>query len=946
MQRMTSKIVCGRVVVLGLALLVGAAIGVSGQQAPAPPPEPAPAQQTPPPNQETPVFRGGVDLVAVDVSVVDPAGRPVRGLEPEDFTLEVDGEPRRIVSADFVSQSAASGVAPSEQYGTNEGAAGGRLIMIVVDQGNIRQGSGQSLVKAAERLLRDLGPGDRVGLAAIPGGRFVNFTSHVELVRQSLGQLAGAAPSFGRSHVVNRVGIAEALAADRGESWVLNEITGRECSATLNADERAQCSANLQNELAELAAHVRQQTDNSLTALRQLMTRLGSNPRPKTFILISEGLIVDRGLDQIAWVSSLAARTQTSLYAIHIDDTFADISTSVARASSTRHEDRRLRIDGLHTLVGLARGAVYSTVAGGDSAFARLSLELTGYYLVGFEPVPAERDGKPHTIGVRVARRGVEVRSRREFTLDASANAERTDEARLAETLRDPLLATEIRMRTATYSFPDPESANVRVLVTTGLGRSTDELPVRSVALMLTNEKGQLVVSRVDRAGPRTDGDHRYQTTVSVPPGQYTLKVAAVDEADHEGSVEHRFKAALTSAGSLMVGDLMLADADAAASGGLLPAIEPTLRSTDMSVYTELMSKEHDPLSRSGASLEIATDANGPALAKTDLAMAETKYADRRVAEGTLSMAELPPGDYVARGIILVGGRPVARLLRPFAYDPSSEARARLLTAALPEGGRIAVPAFDRAEVLRPEIVRFFLQQTETAATSAPPAVQQSLSVARDGDLADLPAALGSTGPDDPLAPFLRGLGLYARGELEPAAAEFRTSLRASSEFMPATFYLGACYAAGGRDKEAVGAWQTTLASETEVPFVYALTTDAYLRLRDWSAAIDTAHEASGQWPDDDRIRLRLARAHALGGQTRAALDALDPYLARHRDDHETHFLALRLLYEANARGEPVEGIEADRQRFERYMRAYAATDGPYQALIGEWAKSLKADRR
>jgi len=54
-------------------------------------------------------FTAGVDLVTVDVSVVDNTGRPVRGLGVEDFELKVDGEPRRIVSAQFVQQSAASG---------------------------------------------------------------------------------------------------------------------------------------------------------------------------------------------------------------------------------------------------------------------------------------------------------------------------------------------------------------------------------------------------------------------------------------------------------------------------------------------------------------------------------------------------------------------------------------------------------------------------------------------------------------------------------------------------------------------------------------------------------------------------------------------------------------------------------------------------------------------
>ena len=41
------------------------------------------------PAQTPPVFRGGIDLVQVDVSVLDRDHRPVRDLTAADFTLRV-----------------------------------------------------------------------------------------------------------------------------------------------------------------------------------------------------------------------------------------------------------------------------------------------------------------------------------------------------------------------------------------------------------------------------------------------------------------------------------------------------------------------------------------------------------------------------------------------------------------------------------------------------------------------------------------------------------------------------------------------------------------------------------------------------------------------------------------------------------------------------------------
>src|SRR5580765_2658886 len=54
------------------------------------------SQQTPP------RFVSGVDVVELDVSVLDKARKPIRGLKAEDFTVREDGAPRKIVAFDEV----------------------------------------------------------------------------------------------------------------------------------------------------------------------------------------------------------------------------------------------------------------------------------------------------------------------------------------------------------------------------------------------------------------------------------------------------------------------------------------------------------------------------------------------------------------------------------------------------------------------------------------------------------------------------------------------------------------------------------------------------------------------------------------------------------------------------------------------------------------------------
>ena len=48
---------------------------------------------------QPPQFRSGIELVEVDVSVLDKARRPVRGLTKFDFMVLEDGRPQEIVSA-------------------------------------------------------------------------------------------------------------------------------------------------------------------------------------------------------------------------------------------------------------------------------------------------------------------------------------------------------------------------------------------------------------------------------------------------------------------------------------------------------------------------------------------------------------------------------------------------------------------------------------------------------------------------------------------------------------------------------------------------------------------------------------------------------------------------------------------------------------------------------
>ena len=128
------------------------------------------AQQQPPPK---PSFQSSVEVTSLDVTVVDDRGKPITNLTPADFAVRIDGNPRRVVTAEWVpliTEASAAAPAPPDGYSTNESATGGRLIVIAVDQPNIRFGGAIAITKAANGFIDRLLPSDRVAVAGIGVG--------------------------------------------------------------------------------------------------------------------------------------------------------------------------------------------------------------------------------------------------------------------------------------------------------------------------------------------------------------------------------------------------------------------------------------------------------------------------------------------------------------------------------------------------------------------------------------------------------------------------------------------------------------------------------------------------------------------------------------------------------------------------------------------------------
>lgn len=630
-----------------MILIVAGALLLAIQQA-------APPAQTP---QTT--FRSGVDRVAVDVIVVDDNGRPVPDLAPGEFTLEVNGVRRQISSAEFISlRRLVDPGPPPVHYASNTDGRTGRLIMLVIDQNNIKAGTGRTVFEAAARFLGSLNPSDRVGLHLIPSaGPVLDFTANHALVEQMLKQSVGRAPSM--PHGL-KVGVSEAKAIARNDQSALREVFERECAGNMSESEAQLCQRLLINDARMLNGEIRGRTAESIVGLRDLMRRLRAGRARKTVVLLSEGLVLDQGMQDLAWVPSAAAEAHLSVYVVQMES--SPFEAGSARVSPSRSADLQLEKEGLQLLAGLAGGALVPlSPANPWLGFSRIATEVSGYYLLSFEPEPAERDGKTHTIKVGVARRGLTVRARREFAMDAEAASLGE---RLGEALTSPVDLTDIGLQVAPFVLRDA-SGQLKVIITSRIDRTALPAGDGAFGYTLVDRDGRLAGSDVEPSlAPHEGRVQQVTSALLVNPGIHSLRVAVVDASGRQGSVGYTFEARLQASGQLHWSDLLLSEQDAATQKIALLTDGPA--GAALQVYLELYSEVQPLLDGASVMVEVSRRDDGLTLVSAPLTISAAQDPGRRTGEAVLNVGLLGDGEFIARAIIKVDGKETGRALRPF----------------------------------------------------------------------------------------------------------------------------------------------------------------------------------------------------------------------------------------------------------------------------------------
>ena len=923
---------------------------------------------------QQPTFRGGVELIEVDVRVFDGQGNPVPDLKAPEFTVTVDGEERRIVSAKFVAvgdppepSSTVEAPESTPYYSTNQGLAPGRLVILVVDQNHIRFGGTRGLVEAAGRLLDQFGPADRVAFAAIPamGGFTVGFTTNHLLVRKALARVVGDQKNFSTE---SGMSLAEAVSLNRHQDLTRERaLLDRVCD-DVDVTRNQRCALGLVLEASQVVAELRLQVRQSVGALGTLLGGLQEIDGPKTLLLISEGLIAEVQPSAVADLAATAAAARVTIHALLIDSAIYH-DASVFGNSPTLFRDNALREQGLRELSWEAGGGLFRVLGMSDRVFQRLGRELSGYYLLGVETDPRDQDGRPHQIRVEVRRRGTTVRARQQFQVSADRPLQQTrksDEELLAQALRAPFPIADLTLRLANYAHHDADTSKVRVLLAAEIERADEGSSELGIGFTLIDAEGRVAAHIIERStlapvGGETGRVLKYVRSFLVDPGTYTLRVAAIDGRGRLGSVEREVHAWEMSGEPLSVGDLVVDNEPGQPGEPIEPSVDVRLDTGRLAAYLELYAADPRSFQSTQVAIEVAEQESGPALTAIAATLQEMTDSRHQAASAVLPVDQLPAGPYVARAIVSLSGAVVGKLVRPFHIPPDAAAlRAETAVAApearaatSPESARTpaasrlstvlpSISPFQLEDVLRSDVMTSVLDLLDAAAR---PEARSAIAQARRGRLTGAARQAFDAG-DQFAASFLRGLEMLTQGRSEPAAIQFSAALRIAPAFGPALFYLGASNAAAGRDRAAVVTWRQAVAAERQTGLTYSLLGDALLRLGNAANALDPLREALSRWPDDDGIRRRLAIAHATIGQHDEALSTIEPYLSRHASDHEALLVAIQAIYEARLAGHVVVSAEQDRERLRRYADAYAAANGPHQALVSSYLTRASTEFR
>jgi VWFA-related protein len=498
-----------------------------------------------------PVFRTGIDLIQLDVSVLDGDRRPVRGLTAGDFTVLVDGQSRPVVTfrpVDLPPPPAAAApwvrsVAPDVVTNVR---TSGRVVAIVIDDGSfgVPRVADLFTVRKARELARaavdQLGREDLAAVLFTENSRTAQgFTTDRRRLLAAIDN-AALTPS---PDVDMRTDISESV-HDMGDPFGVNRPS---CDCGI-------CSIEMVGRIAD--------------ALRPLAGQR------KLLIFISAGVRVDAqvpvpydpiGKSYIYRVEHCNAAKQKAMSDAFRRAALSNVTLQAVDVRGLLPGDRApklsdlgvvettggidLRVEFLQAMAENTGGRAVVRNNEMERELPALFDETSAYYLLGVEAPPATDPGRLHRIQVRVGRPGVETRTRHGYYTPtpeerkAAANTGDLDTA-----IAGVLPRTDLPLDVSVAPFADPDDparSALAVVLTVTSPNASQGVARRErfeiVATAFQTESGRRLPSHeqtLDLAWKATkDASAQFEvlSRLSAPPGRYEVRVG-VEASDRRAA--------------------------------------------------------------------------------------------------------------------------------------------------------------------------------------------------------------------------------------------------------------------------------------------------------------------------------------------------------------------------------------------------------------------------
>jgi hypothetical protein len=452
----------------------------------------------------------------------------------------------------------------------------------------------------------------------------------------------------------------EAVAYERRDSRVIAEVIERECSVIRNAGVGLvnMCPDELRIQAQEFLQTGRAQARTTLARLGQLVDQLAPIRGPKHIILMSGGLGFDSELlIHYNDFQKKAAAAQVVIYAIHLDQPFADASDRLRVTSASGGNGMTT---GLGNMAAMTGGTMFLGAGTAAGVFERIRDQIGNFYQLAVESRPDDSANNPRDLKVTINRPGVSARARRDIPVAAAPATAMAAGDALMGLLQQPTDFAQLPLAVATYTTRGTDETRLRVLISGEVG-ARPATPAADFGFVVLREGN--VVAQGRQHVDASDAPPQVMTMATLLlPGKYRLRYATSGADGRASASDVPLTVGLRAAGDFQVSDLLVGIAD---QGRMQPRSRVS-RNTPLIAMLELMSADADKLSQARVTLELIPAGTAEPVMRLLMAAKGDPGTPLLLNQASIDTTRLAPGRYTATAIPVLNNQPLGRISRVF----------------------------------------------------------------------------------------------------------------------------------------------------------------------------------------------------------------------------------------------------------------------------------------